>query len=181
VQVSDKVWRGALYVAATVALVLGMVEAVRDAKLSDALSAGTPPPAFTATRMTDGTPFSLADVKGKVAVVSFWATWCGPCRRELPVLQKLEAQYRDRGLALVTVNMDDPDGRAEALAEWTREQGAAPPLVVLPGGETGRDWHAGTLPTLYVLGRDAQIVAGYSGAAPESTLRREIEAALKAL
>ncbi|MGC4121967.1 MAG: TlpA disulfide reductase family protein [Myxococcales bacterium] len=172
-QVSDRVWRSVLYVAAAVALGFGMVEAINEAKLGTALSAGTPPPAFSALRADDGRPFALTELKGKVTVLSFWASWCGPCRRELPVLQKLEAQYRDQGLALVTVNVDEPGSREDAAA-FLRELGRPPPLVVFPSENTQADWRAGTLPTLYVLGRDGQILLGHSGALPEDALRREI-------
>ncbi|HEY3452440.1 MAG TPA: TlpA disulfide reductase family protein [Myxococcales bacterium] len=180
-RVSDKIWRGVLYVAAAVALTFGMVEAINEAKYGTALSAGTPPPAFAAIRMDDGKPFALTDLKGKVTLVSFWASWCGPCRREMPVLQKLEAEYRNKGLALVTVNLDDPDARAEAVPEFLKDLRAPAPLVVYPSDRTQEDWRAGTLPTLYVLGRDGQILLGHSGALPEDALRREIEAALRSL
>ncbi len=178
-KVSDRVWRAVLYAAAGVALAFGMVEAIQEARYGTALPAGTPAPAFTAVRADDGTPFALAELKGKVALLSFWASWCGPCRREMPVLQKLEAQYRDRGLALVTVNLDDPDSRQEDVAGFFRELSGPAPLVVYPGGRTQEDWHAGTLPTLYVLGRDGQILLGHSGAMTEDQLRQEVEAALK--
>lgn len=179
-QVPERVWRAVLYVAAAVALAFGMVEAVREAKLGSALAAGAPTPAFAATRMDDGKPFALSDVKGKVTLLSFWATWCGPCRREMPVLQKLEAEYRSKGLALVTVNMDDPDSRDE-VAKFVQELAGPPPLVVFPGPRMQEDWRAGTLPTLYVLGRDGQILLGHSGALSEDALRGQIEAALRAM
>ena len=180
-QVPDRVWRWVLYVAAAVALVFGMIEAINESKYGTALSAGTPPPAFAAVRMDDGKPFALSEVKGKVTVLSFWASWCGPCRREMPVLQKLEAEYRNKGLALVTVNMDEAGARTDAVPEFLKGLKGAPPLVVFPDDKVAEAWHAGTLPTLYILGRDGQILLGASGALPEDTLRREIEAALRAL
>ncbi len=179
-KVSDRVWRAVLYLAAAIALGLGMVEAVREAKLGTALSAGAPAPEFAASRMEDGQPFALTELRGKVVLLSFWASWCGPCRREMPILQKLEAQYRDQGLSLVTANMDDPDARAEVVPAFLEKLGGAPPRVVYPSDQTGRDWHAGTLPTLYVLGRQGQLLLGHSGSMTEGELRAQIEAALRA-
>jgi cytochrome c biogenesis protein CcmG, thiol:disulfide interchange protein DsbE len=179
VKVSDKLWRVVLYTAAAASLVLGVIEAVREQQFSNALAPSTPPPAFVATR-TDGKPFSLDELKGKVVILSFWATWCGPCLREMPMLRKLELDLGARGVTLVAANMDDADSRAEAVAAWERAQGGNAPLIVFPSDNTGHDWHAGVLPTLYVLGRHGQIAAGYSGAQGEAKLREDLEDALRA-
>lgn len=173
----EKIGRWVLWSAAALGLALGLVEAVREARWSAALSPGTPPPAFAA-KLPGGEAFALERAKGKVVLLSFWATWCGPCRREMPVLQRLEAEYRSRGVVLLAANVDDPEVRESRAPEWIRELGGEAPLLVYPDAETPRAWHAGTLPTLYVLGRDGAIVAGHSGIASEETLRREIEAAL---
>jgi thiol-disulfide isomerase/thioredoxin len=174
----DKVWQVVLYGAAAVTLVLGIVEAIREQQLTGALDPGTPPPAFTAVQR-DGAAFSLSQERGKAVVLSFWATWCPPCLREMPQLRKLEAELGAQGMALVAASMDNPDVREEAVADWLKKQGGPPPLIVFPTDETARAWHAGSLPTLYVLGRDGSIVASHSGLTPEVTLRREIGKALQ--
>jgi cytochrome c biogenesis protein CcmG, thiol:disulfide interchange protein DsbE len=170
----ERIWRGVLWGAASLALVLGAVEAVREERMGTALPSGTPPPPFTATRV-DGAPFTLSEVKGKVVLLSFWATWCEACSRERPMLQALSAEYRSRGVELVAASLDEEDARKEAVAAF-REA-----LVVFPQGPTGSDWHAGTLPTLYVLGRDGRIVSGHSGIASEAAVKSAIDEALKGL
>ena len=97
------------------------------------------------------------------------------------MLQKLEEEYRARGLTLVTANRDDPDSRDEAIGVFVRTHGGSKaPLVVFPDNASAEAWHAAVLPTLYVLGRDGQIVAGHTGVQPEKKLREEIERALRA-
>ena len=112
----DKVWQGVLYGAAAVTLVLGIVEAIREQQLTGALDPGTPPPAFTAVQR-DGAAFSLSQERGKAVVLSFWATWCPPCLREMPQLRKLEAELGAQGMALVAASMDNPDVR-ERMGEF---------------------------------------------------------------
>ena len=63
-----------------------------------------------------GWPKLVERGRGKVILVDFWATWCEPCRAELPVLVRLEKQWRDRGFVLVTVSADEPEKEAEARA-----------------------------------------------------------------
>ena len=70
------------------------------------LPAGTRAPAFT-TRTLGGKPLSLRDLRGKVVLLDYWATWCGPCRMATPLLQSLHTQFGKRGLAIVGMDMDD--------------------------------------------------------------------------
>ena len=66
----------------------------------------------------DGTQISLADLKGQVVMINFWATWCGPCRQEMPQLEALYQRYSSLGFSLLGVNVeDDPKGAEEWLAD----------------------------------------------------------------
>ena len=60
-------------------------------------------------------PFKMADFKGKVAIVNFWATWCGPCKIEIPDFVKLYDQYKDKGLVIVGISIDDSPEQLQAF------------------------------------------------------------------
>lgn len=77
-----------------------------------AASEGKPAPPMNA-KLLDGTLFKLTDNAGKVVVVNIWATWCAPCRAEMPALDAYFRQHRDDGLVLVAISMDDPRDEAK--------------------------------------------------------------------
>lgn len=79
-----------------------------------ALEEGEAAPAFTLPNIEDGKPaISLADLHGKTVYVDFWASWCAPCLRSMPLINELYAKYREQGFEVVAINVDDPieDGR----------------------------------------------------------------------
>src|SRR5271169_4564322 len=80
--------------------------------LAFAATEGQPAPAIQA-KLLDGTVFNLADDKGKVVIVNMWATWCAPCREEMPALDAYYRQHRDQGLVLIALSMDDPKDEAK--------------------------------------------------------------------
>ncbi|HLX81810.1 MAG TPA: TlpA disulfide reductase family protein [Burkholderiales bacterium] len=73
---------------------------------------GQPAPALEA-KLLDGNPFRLADAAGKVVLVNYWATWCEPCRAEMPAIDAYYRRHRDEGLAIVAVSMDKPSDEAK--------------------------------------------------------------------
>jgi peroxiredoxin len=80
---------------------------------------GAPAPAYSAVSLT-GDSVSIADLRGKVVLLNVWATWCHPCRTEIPELRALHAQFAPRGLQLVGVSVD-ADGSDEAIQEFMKE------------------------------------------------------------
>lgn len=82
---------------------------------------GTPAPPYRAVSMS-GDSVSLAALRGKAVLLNVWATWCRPCRDEIPELQQLYERYRDRGLELVGVSVDAA-GQQDAIAEFSRRYG----------------------------------------------------------
>ncbi len=80
---------------------------------------GTTPPA--GFKLVDASGFKVADYKGQVLLMDFWATWCGPCKMEIPHLIELQDKYRDRGLVVVGITMDD--NAEEAVPKYAAEVG----------------------------------------------------------
>ena len=78
-----------------------------------AISEGTPAPALEGN-LFDGSSFSLADYTGKVVVLNFWATWCAPCREEMPALDAYYRRHRSEGLEVIAISMDKPADYAKA-------------------------------------------------------------------
>ena len=118
----------------------------------------------------DERPQAIGDFSGKVVVVNFWATWCAPCREEIPLFVKLQSRYADRGLQFVGIAIDQPEKVKPFAAEFAMN------FPVLIGGVEVIDLsrrlgnRAGVLPFTVVLGRDGRIKASAVGAAKPEKL-----------
>ena len=119
-----------------------------------------------------GADVALADFKGKVIVVNFWATWCGPCKAEIPDLVGLQAKYGD-DLAIVGISVDDTP---EQMKPYAAEYKINYPLLVGNGREDVQDafgplWG---IPVSVIIGRDGTIAKKHSGIASREQFEREI-------
>ena len=120
------------------------------------------PADFTATSLETGQPVSLADLRGDVVLLNGWATWCTPCKEEMPYLQDLAEANRAAGLRVVGVNVDagDADDRVRAYAD---ELDVEFPIWRDPRGEFLRTFRAPGLPHTLLVGRDGAIRHAWSG------------------
>ena len=108
----------------------------------------TPP---LATTWLDGGPVDLKDLRGRVVLVNFWATWCEPCKEELPALVKLKEQLAGRPFELVTVNYGEfPD----KIHQYLARSGMKLPVLLDTQNEVSRQWKVGGLPMTFLV--DAQ-------------------------
>jgi len=162
-----------------------------DANAPAPASATDAPPAWTdlppevalaPLKDVNGASFKLADFFGKVTVVNFWATWCGPCRREIPELIKLHKEFQSRGVEMIGLTSEDPGASAEKVRQfiqdfqidyrigWATGQVSAP----LMQGHTA-------IPQIFVISPDARILKRFIGFSPAYApeLKQALEDALK--
>ena len=137
--------------------------------------AGKMAPAFTLQSLNNKT-VHLSDFRGRVTLVNFWATWCAPCRVEMPWLVALSNAYRARGFEVVGVAMDDDD-RAKVEA-FVRDMHVGYPIA-LKDGAVG-DAYGGVrfLPQSFLLDRDGRVIAHIVGMREKSEYEAEIVKAL---
>jgi thiol-disulfide isomerase/thioredoxin len=116
---------------------------------------GTKPPHFSGST-PDARPLSLTDLRGKVVIVNFWASWCAECRPEMPMLEGLHRALAGRGLAVIGINAREDK---HAVGRYAAELGLTFPLVLDPGGQNNRLYGVIGLPTTFVVARDGRAVA----------------------
>jgi thiol-disulfide isomerase/thioredoxin len=134
---------------------------------------GRPAPDFTVPAVLnalDGkAQFSLGDVRGRPVILDFWATWCGPCRVEAPLLDRVAKRFAERGLVVVGVNTNDEEGLAEA---WARRTGLSYPIVYDTDSSVARTYQVASFPTLVVVNREGAVHAVRVGVTDEGELDR---------
>jgi peroxiredoxin len=125
-----------------------------------AYPAGLWPPPFAGQTIT-GQAVSLADLQGRVVLVTFWASWCAECRPEMPLFERLHQDFAAQGLAVLGINFREGSQRIE---QYARELGLTFPLVLDPQGDISRAYGVIGLPTTFLVGRDGRPVTLAIGA-----------------
>ncbi len=124
----------------------------------------------------EGKTVKLSDYKGKVVVLNFWATWCPPCREEIPDLVSLQKQYAAQGLVVLGVSMDQ--GGPAKVASFAKKYGVNYPVVM--GDEKTSEAYGGiqVLPTTFIIDRKGNIVDGLQGGADRAGFEEKIKPVL---
>ena len=124
----------------------------------------------------DGNNMKLSDLRGKAVLLNFWATWCGPCKIEMPWFVELQKQYGPQGLQIVGVAMDDSS--TEDITKFVKEMGVNYPILL--GKESvGQSYGGvGVLPTTFFIDRDGKFVAREFGLQSRSVFVDHIKEAL---
>ena len=140
------------------------------------LASGASIPDFS-LKTLDGGQVDREALRGKVTLMAFWASWCGPCRRELPALATVHTELKDRGFQVLAVNVD----KEEALARRFLG-GATPPYTVVldPSSLLMGNFDVVAMPTSVVIGPDLSLVSRHEGYSEErlAAVRAEVEALL---
>jgi peroxiredoxin len=110
-------------------------------------------PDFT-LRTMNGPNMRLAEQRGRVVMVNFWATWCAPCRQEMPHLNRLYEKYRGAGFVLLGVNVDDDTGKA---AEVAAKLGVTFPVLLDTEKSVSKLYDVSTMPSTMIIDRDGKV------------------------
>jgi peroxiredoxin len=109
---------------------------------------------FTLTDL-NGKTWTLKDLRGKVVLVNFWATWCPPCRKEMPDLETLYSRFGPQGLVILGISDED----AATVSPFIAKQGTTYPILLDPGRNVNELFQIDGIPKTFVYGRDGKIVA----------------------
>lgn len=139
------------------------------------LTQSSPAPDFSLEAL-DGKTMRLSDLRGKAVLLNFWATWCGPCKIEMPWFVELQNQYAAQGLQIVGVAMDDAS--KEDIGKFAKDMGVNYPILI--GKESVGDQYGGVpaLPESFLIGRDGKIVDKIIGLRGKAEIEDAIKKAL---
>jgi cytochrome c biogenesis protein CcmG, thiol:disulfide interchange protein DsbE len=131
---------------------------------------GEPAPSFSLSTPS-GQRLALADLRGQAVLLNFWASWCPPCRGEMPDLENLAREYRASGLVLVGVNLEEEGPTVQRYADML---GLSFPLALDQDGEVANRYNLTALPTSYFIDRDGVVRDLNIGALTEKGLRSKL-------
>jgi thiol-disulfide isomerase/thioredoxin len=134
-----------------------------------------PAPAFVLPVIHNGergARLALGDLAGQPVLLDFWATWCGPCAAQTPILDRLAQRYEARGLRVVGVNVSDDD--PAAAKRYATKKSLSYPIVVDPDGSVQRSYGVTKLPTLVLVDKQGRIHRVASGLVDEASLDKLI-------
>lgn len=144
---------------------------------STTVRAGVEAPDF-ALRSSSGQNLRLSEYRGQVVMINFWATWCGPCRQEMPKLDEIFARYEPAGFALLGVNIDEDSAQAQRLAD---ELGVTFPLLFDDEQSVSRLYDVQAMPMTVMVDRDGEVRSVHYGYRPgmEQRYLDEVRALLR--
>lgn len=167
-----------LLIAGTSWTILSMDPSVSSKNSLSAPQAGFPAPDFTLHTLS-GETYTLSDLKGKAVLVNLWATWCPPCRAEMPAIQAIYDEYKDQGFVVLAVNMTSQDN-ALNITSFVTEYSLDFPILLDETGEISTAYQLRSLPSSYFINRAgiiSEVVIG--GPMAEALLRTRVEKILK--
>lgn len=144
-----------------------------EAAATDAARVG-PAPDFTLKDL-EGNEVSLSDYKGEVVLLNFWATWCGPCKIEMPWFVEFQRQYKDKGFTVLAVSLDDD---IDPVAPFVEKYELNFPVVWGDNETADKFGGVAALPTTLIINREGEIVDSHTGLVSKSVYVEQIESLL---
>lgn len=135
-----------------------------------------PAPDFT-LRDLKGNTVRLSSFRGKGVVLNFWATWCAPCRREIPWFIQLQKAYGPRGLQIIGISMDD--GGSKAVEQFDEKVGIDYPILLDDGHASSQYGATEILPTTYYISRNGRVLAFVKGVIGRDKVENNIKETLE--
>lgn len=123
--------------------------------------------------MADGNIIKLSKLKGKVVIVNFWATWCGPCVREIPDFVELYKQYKDKGLEIVGISIDQKGWAV--IQPFVKKHGIEYPIVLATPQFAGEYGNIQAIPTTYIVDKNGYVVEQLLGSRSKSMLEAKLK------
>ena len=162
---------GATPLPAATAYVVGpAVEGLRPGDIAPELEATRPDGTKVTLTDLDGNPVRLADLRGKVVWLNFWATWCPPCQSETPVLRDMAAAYRDRGLAVVGIAVQETT--VDDVRAYAERYELGYPIAFDASADIFHRYRVFALPTQFFIGPDGRILDVVNGPMSDGRTRR---------
>ena len=169
----------------SVIIVLGAAWTLMSADKAGVSTAGKIPapqegflaPDFTLERL-DGEEIRLSDLRGKVVLLNFWATWCPPCRSEMPAFQEAYVDYEEEGFVILAVNATRQD-TPEKVVDFIAEYGLSFPIVLDETGEVNQLYLVQSLPTSFFIDEEGIIQEVVIGGIAEAMVRARVEEFMK--
>lgn len=126
----------------------------------DPIERGSTAPGFTLPNLDGGPNVSLASLRGRVVLINFWATWCEPCKKEMPAMERLYQAHRERGFELLAISVGEA---ADVVRPFRDQLGFTFPVLLDREKRVAQSYQTFRFPESYLVGRDGRVVERYVG------------------
>lgn len=170
-----KRWLAVLMALATLApapaasLAAGQQSRTEALRLRDSAVVGQAAPDF-ALRDLQGKQCDLQSLRGRVVLLDFWASWCPPCRLEMPILEKLHREFKDQGVVVIAINLEGP----EEAGDFLQENGYTFTTLLDESSQVAQRYGVAAIPTMLMIDGAGQIIARHVGLQSEAALRADL-------